>query len=72
MKTYEKLKAAGRNFEIVYVSWDRSYETFSEYYATMPWLAVPFQDPRIVKLAKHFKVKGNEFYKKLNIFHCIS
>ena len=34
----------GKNFEVVFASSDRDEESFNEYYATMPWLAVPFSD----------------------------
>jgi len=55
---YQALAAAGRNFEVVYVGSDRSSDSFSEHVGTMPWLAIPFGDPRLDKLAKHFNVKG--------------
>ena len=58
MRAYETLRDAGRNFEVVYVSSDRSPDALSEYFSTMPWLAFPFQDVRIGKLTKHFNVKG--------------
>jgi len=60
VKTYNALKAAGKDdFEIVFVSGDRSQEEFDEYFATMPWLAVPFADEKIrEKLNKALKVQG--------------
>lgn len=41
---YNKLKAAEQSvkFEIVFVSWDKDENAFTEYFATMPWLALPF------------------------------
>lgn len=57
-KTYEKVKAAGKNFEIVFVSSDRSDETFGNYYKTMPWLSVPYGDARIEQLSSYFEVEG--------------
>ena len=58
VSAYQTLQTAGHNFEVVYVGSDRSVEYFSEYFSTMPWLAVPFGDARIDKLTKHFNVKG--------------
>jgi nucleoredoxin len=45
-------------FEIVLVSHDRDQESFGSYYNTMPWLALPFGDPEIKNLARHFDVQG--------------
>mmetsp|Transcript_22641 Transcript_22641/g.41887 ORF Transcript_22641/g.41887 Transcript_22641/m.41887 type:complete len:425 (+) Transcript_22641:73-1347(+) len=55
---YEKVKAAGGQFEVVFVSGCRSQEQFDEYFAEMPWLAVPYDDPRIRMLNKRFDVQG--------------
>nr|AFK36928.1 unknown [Medicago truncatula] len=46
------------NFEIVLVSNDRDQESFDSYYNIMPWLALPFGDPEIKNLARHFDVQG--------------
>jgi len=43
-KTYEKLKAQGKDFEIIYISSDKDEASFNEYLAQMPWLAIPFAD----------------------------
>ncbi|XP_041021611.1 probable nucleoredoxin 2 [Juglans microcarpa x Juglans regia] len=44
------------DFEIVFVSNDRDQESFDSYFDTMPWLALPFGDPAVKELAKHFDV----------------
>ena len=46
------------DFEIVFVSNDRDQESFDSYFNTMPWLALPFGDPTVKELAKHFDVRG--------------
>jgi nucleoredoxin len=33
----------GQSIEIVYISSDRDDRSFQEYFAKMPWLAVPYQ-----------------------------
>eukprot|EP00911_Craspedida_sp_UC1_P001012 UC1_evm2s758 len=59
IKTYNALTAAGKPFEIVFVSSDRDSDSFEEYYGTMPWLALPY-DNRDGKsaLSDHFEVEG--------------
>ena len=41
-KAYATYKAAGKNLEIVFASSDRDEKAFGEYFAEMPWLALPF------------------------------
>jgi len=56
--TYKALKAAGKDFEIIFVSSDRSAADFQKYFATMPWLAIPQGDKRKGALSKMFDVEG--------------
>jgi nucleoredoxin len=56
--TYNKLKEAGRNFEVIFVSSDRDEESMKEYYKEMPWLAVPYDDPRQDQLSENFGIDG--------------
>ena len=51
--------AAGKSFEVVFVSSDRDDAQFDEYYGTHPWAAVPFAN-RDAKnaLSRKFKVQG--------------
>ncbi|KAE8654062.1 DC1 domain-containing protein isoform 3 [Hibiscus syriacus] len=51
-------KGGDEDFEIVFVSFDRDQSSFVSYYATMPWLALPFGEPTIRNLAKYFDVQG--------------
>lgn len=60
---YQKIKQmlvekGDEDFEIVYMSNDRDQESFDSYFNTMPWLALPFGDPTVKDLAKHFDVHG--------------
>jgi nucleoredoxin len=43
-KAYDALKAAGKRFEIVFVSCDRNEETMRSYFAEMPWLCLNWVD----------------------------
>ncbi|KAL6878464.1 hypothetical protein ACP4OV_012634 [Aristida adscensionis] len=59
MEAYDELASQGKSFEVVFVSRDRDEEAFDEYFAKMPWLAVPFSDEEGRKrLLNRFKVKG--------------
>ncbi|XP_030446830.1 probable nucleoredoxin 2 [Syzygium oleosum] len=61
---YHKIKHAisqrpgVEDFEIVYVSSDRDRASFDSYFALMPWLALPFGDPNIRALTRHFDVQS--------------
>jgi len=41
---YNKVKSCpnGVKFEVVFVSWDKDESAFTEYFNTMPWLALPY------------------------------
>lgn len=56
----EKQKRNGTKFEIIFVSWDRDETSFKEYFATMPWLALPYDPDKKHKgkLTKKFRVQG--------------
>ena len=45
-------------FEVVFFSGDQEKNQYNGYFADMPWLALPFKDPRMKTAAKHFKIKG--------------
>lgn len=56
---YNKVKETTDNFEIIFVSSDRSQGAFDEYYAEHPWLALPFSERDLkATLSKKFKVQG--------------
>lgn len=39
---YNKLKAANKDFEVVYIPRDRDEEGYKDYYGKMPWLSLPY------------------------------
>lgn len=52
-------KQLGRDdFEIIFVSSDRSTAEFGDYFKSMPWLAIPPGDARKAKLSAAFGVQG--------------
>lgn len=55
----EKLLAAGKPFEVVFVSSDNDQTSFSAYYKKMPWLALPHSErERKATLSAKYKVSG--------------
>ena len=57
-ETYKAIKAARGDFELVFVSGDRDAAQSREYFATMPWLALPFDKKRYEALSSHYEVEG--------------
>ncbi|MCO5592449.1 hypothetical protein L7F22_046451 [Adiantum nelumboides] len=55
---YDELKGRGEQFEVIFVSSDRDKESFEEYYESMPWLALPFNDKAIRSLSQYFDIEG--------------
>lgn len=56
---YEELKAANKSFELVFVSSDRDEDSFVEYHASMPFLALPYSERRIKQdLSEEYGVRG--------------
>jgi len=56
---YNKLKGKRQDVEIVFISSDKDENAFTEYFAEMPWLALPFADrARKAELSKGYKVSG--------------
>mmetsp|Transcript_20851 Transcript_20851/g.24108 ORF Transcript_20851/g.24108 Transcript_20851/m.24108 type:complete len:432 (-) Transcript_20851:61-1356(-) len=54
---YNILKAQRSDFELLFMSWDKNKTEFEEYYAEMPWLAIPFEDRKVTtKLNKKFHI----------------
>jgi len=59
VKTYNKMKEAGKEFEIIFASSDQDAGAFDEYFKEMPWLALPYADREAKnKLSKVFGVEG--------------
>uniref|UniRef100_K4A7K4 protein-disulfide reductase n=1 Tax=Setaria italica TaxID=4555 RepID=K4A7K4_SETIT len=59
IEAYKELASQGKSFEVVFVSGDQDEEAFNEYFAKMPWLAVPFSDSEGREaLDGRFKVSG--------------
>lgn len=54
-------QGAGQSFEIIFVSADRSEESFKQYFSEMPWLAVPYTDEaRRSRLNRLYGIQDSE------------
>lgn len=59
VESYRTVKEAGQKFEIVFVSADRSEESFTQYFSEMPWVAVPYADEgRRSRLNRLYGIQG--------------
>ncbi|KAM1170794.1 hypothetical protein ACFX15_020681 [Malus domestica] len=58
VEAYHEIKAKDDAFEVIFISSDRDQDSFDEFFATMPWLALPFGDSRKAFLSRKFKVQG--------------
>ncbi len=57
-KAYTEINTPKKQVEIVFVSSDKDAKSWEEYYATMPWLSIPFGDARIPALKTKYNVSG--------------
>mmetsp|Transcript_33001 Transcript_33001/g.24301 ORF Transcript_33001/g.24301 Transcript_33001/m.24301 type:complete len:143 (-) Transcript_33001:40-468(-) len=55
---YNEMNESEPTFEVVFCSGDKTQEQYNEYYAEMPWIALPKGDERVKTLAQMFQVKG--------------
>ncbi|MEW5306755.1 MAG: hypothetical protein WDW36_009197 [Sanguina aurantia] len=56
---HSTLLSQGKAFEVVFVSSDQSLQQFEDYYAEMPWAAVPYSSSQLrAKISRHFGIQG--------------
>ncbi|XP_054281073.1 nucleoredoxin-like [Macrosteles quadrilineatus] len=58
IECYRKIKARGHKFEVIFISSDRSEESFESYLSTMPWTALPYKSSYCKELASNLDVHG--------------
>lgn len=59
IREYNKIKSKySDSLEIVFVSSDQDQDSYNTFYSSMPWLALPLEDPRNNFLKKTFKISG--------------
>jgi nucleoredoxin len=55
---YKRINSEYKQVEIIFVSLDQSEEQFNSYYASMPWIAVPFDSDTREMLGDIYGVQG--------------
>ncbi|KAI4339329.1 hypothetical protein MLD38_024285 [Melastoma candidum] len=58
IEAYHKIKSKDEAFEVVFISSDKDQASFEDFFATMPWLSLPYGDERKEFLSRKFKVQG--------------
>ncbi|XP_022141845.1 probable nucleoredoxin 1 [Momordica charantia] len=58
IEAYHEIKQKDKEFEVIFISSDRDEDSFKEFFAGMPWLALPFGDERKKFLNRRFKIQG--------------
>ena len=58
VELYNETNECSKVMEVVFCSGDQDQTLYNEYFGEMPWLALPFKDPRMKPAAKHFGVRG--------------
>jgi len=58
VEAYERLRAQGKDLEVVFVSMDETEEKFDEYFAEMPWLSLPYDKTTRSLLMTELEVRG--------------
>ncbi len=57
-KLYNEWNKDNKQIEIIFVSSDNDLKSFKEYFETMPWISLPFQDPKTDTLCDLCDVQG--------------
>ena len=54
----------GRNFEVIWVSRDRTADEFAEYFYKMPWLAIPVDNLNTIaeQLGAKYQMRGKDLF----------
>ncbi|KAK4793410.1 hypothetical protein SAY86_023845 [Trapa natans] len=58
IRVYKEIKSKDDTFEVIFISSDEDQTSFDDFFSEMPWLALPFGDPRKFSLVRTFKVHG--------------
>jgi len=55
---YSQMRAAGKPFEVIFMSSDQDEASYREYLSEMPWHALPFGSPLIQQASQSYGVNG--------------
>ena len=66
LEFYNDVNYPEKRFEIIQITSDLDEGSFNDYFGSMPWLAIPFNDSRIKALKMRFRVTGIPILLLLN------
>ncbi|KAH0668995.1 hypothetical protein KY289_023488 [Solanum tuberosum] len=55
---YQEIKKKDENFEVIFISSDQDESSFNNFFSSLPWLALPFDDERRSFLSRRFNIVG--------------
>ena len=55
---YKKANEEKKEIEIIFASFDRDTKSFDEYYGSMPWISIPFENEMRETIAEAFGING--------------
>ncbi|XP_060214260.1 probable nucleoredoxin 1 [Lycium barbarum] len=55
---YQEIKKKDETFEVIFISSDQDEPSFNDFFSSMPWLALPFDDERKAFLSGRFNIVG--------------
>lgn len=55
---YSEVNFPDKQLEVIHVSSDRDEPSFQQYFSELPWVSIPYDDPRINQLKQRFKITG--------------
>jgi len=62
---YKLVNRESKQFEIIFVSWDKDVAGFDQSFRYMPWLAFPFEHEIIYEINEEFNVQSVPVFKIL-------
>ena len=55
---YKKLNSNGKKMEIIFITCDHDEDSFKEYFSSMPWKAIYFEDETIEEIQSLYGISG--------------
>ena len=58
-ENYKKWNSHEKKIEIIFISGDRDEKSFTDYFQSMPWFALPYENTHVnEELEKKYRVEG--------------
>ena len=56
LEFYQAVNSKEKRFEIIYIPFEETKVQYDEFISTMPWLCLPYKDPKIKQIQDFFKI----------------